>query len=193
MIPVPPFVYVLIVAGLVVAIRNARIRWAAVAISSAALLVPGWITYPGNERLSLAYLASIERAHVPLGMAIYEGTAGDAVIAMDDAGIGPFLANRTNIDMLGLNDRHIAHLEGRFIEKYDVSYVLSRRPDLVVLIGRTHDPRGADDFRLVGHAALFADARFQSSYQLRRVYRSGPRYFLLVYRRVDSVAVPARF
>jgi len=39
------------------------------------------------------------------------------------------------VDMLGLNDTHIAHLPAGFFEaghnKYDPDYVLARRPDLI--------------------------------------------------------------
>jgi len=114
-------------------------------------------------------------------------------MAMDDAGVAPYLAERTNIDMLGLNDRHIAHLPGRYNEKFDVDYILGRRPDLVVLLSRVPEPTIESDMRLPGHAALFRDARFQAEYRFARRYAFNPTYWLIVYRRQDSAAAPEGF
>ena len=114
-------------------------------------------------------------------------------MAMDDAGAGPYLAERTNIDMLGLLDSHIAHLTGRYGDKFDVAYELGRRPDLVVLLSRVPEPTVGADFRLPGHTALFQEPSFQAVYRLSRRYSFNPTYWLIVYRRQDSTAVPADF
>ncbi len=57
-------------------------------------------------------------------------------LAVGAAGKIPYFSGLPTIDMRGLNDRHIAHLEvGRFAnpghDKTDLSYVLERRPDLI--------------------------------------------------------------
>ena len=59
----------------------------------------------------------------------------EAVLATSNAGIIPYFANRPTIDMLGLTDLHIAHVEmpamGRGMaghEKGDGAYVYGRRP-----------------------------------------------------------------
>ncbi len=60
----------------------------------------------------------------------------DAVLAIDAAGKVPFFSGLRTIDMLGLNDEHVAHLDARSgfrvgHNKYDPDYVLGRsaRPD----------------------------------------------------------------
>jgi arabinofuranosyltransferase len=57
------------------------------------------------------------------------------LLAVDAAGKVPFYSGLRTVDMLGLNDVHLAHLPARFFEaghnKYDPDYVLSRRPDLI--------------------------------------------------------------
>jgi len=70
-------------------------------------------------------------------------TPPDAVIASTPAGSIAFHMNRTVIDMLGLNDVHIAHSPGAFRnapgrgraghEKGDGRYVLSRSPDYILM------------------------------------------------------------
>ena len=192
LVPVIPFVSLLVVSG-VATIRQPLARGVALAVAAAVLIVPGWLIYPGAESIALDYAQSLGRAHIPLGRAIHERTAAGAVMAMDDAGVAPYLAERTNIDMLGLNDRHIAHLPGRYNEKFDVDYILGRRPDLVVLLSRVPEPTIESDMRLPGHAALFRDARFQAEYRFARRYAFNPTYWLIVYRRQDSAAAPEGF
>lgn len=54
------------------------------------------------------------------------------LLAVDAAGKIPFYSDLPAVDMLGLNDVHIAHLPAAYFEaghnKYDPDYVLSRRP-----------------------------------------------------------------
>ncbi len=193
LIPALPIVDLLIVAGIVQLIRGRVARVIALTAVCAVILAAGWAIYPRWEMFSLGYGSALRRAHMALGQAISAHTRSDAVMAMDDAGIGPLVADRRNIDMLGLNDEHIAHLPGRYAEKYDVPYVLGRQPDLIVLLSRVERPSRDEDFNLVGHAALFRDEEFQSRYRFVRSYMFDLDYYLLVYRRLDSLAVPADF
>ena len=60
----------------------------------------------------------------------------DAVLAIDAAGKVPFFSGLQTIDMLGLNDEHIAHGDARpgfrlGHQKFDPDYVLGRTPDLI--------------------------------------------------------------
>jgi hypothetical protein len=61
------------------------------------------------------------------------------VIATNAAGIVPYVSKLPTIDMLGLNDEHIAHRDitlGKVTlghEKHDARYVLERRPDIILL------------------------------------------------------------
>jgi arabinofuranosyltransferase len=60
------------------------------------------------------------------------------LVAVNHAGAVPFALQNPALDMTGLTDRHIAHeREGAVHGKFDPAYVLSRRPDLVVLNSAT--------------------------------------------------------
>lgn len=190
LVPALPFLHVLTVAGL--SAWRAGTRGILVPTAAALMLLPGWMHYPIEEARVLGYAASLRRAHVAFGSAVNARTSPDAVIAMDDAGIGPLLSDRTTIDMLGLNDRRIAHLPGAY-GKTDVRYVLSRRPDLIVLLAYNERPEAAEEFRIPGHATLFRDGEFRAMYRLARRFAFAPDYHLLVYRRTDSRAVPPDF
>jgi hypothetical protein len=72
---------------------------------------------------------------VTLGRHLARARYSGRLLAIDAAGKIPFYSGLPVVDMLGLNDEHIAHLPARFFEaghnKYDPDYVLSRRPDLL--------------------------------------------------------------
>jgi hypothetical protein len=115
------------------------------------------------------------------------------VIACSDAGLAPLLCDRTNVDVTGLNDAHMAHLPGRFLERVDVDYLLGRRPDLIVLLGKVQEPHSRADLWIAPDGALFEDERFREGYEYSRNYEFNRGYFLLVYRRHNSTAAPADF
>ncbi len=59
------------------------------------------------------------------------------LLAVTAAGTLPYFSKLPSLDMLGLNDRHIAHLQpdkpGMFVHDHaDGGYVLDREPDLIV-------------------------------------------------------------
>lgn len=58
------------------------------------------------------------------------------ILAIDGGGKVPYVSGLTTIDMLGLNDRHIGRMDVAEFrspghDKFDVEYVLSRKPDLI--------------------------------------------------------------
>jgi len=59
----------------------------------------------------------------------------NALIAVDAAGLVPYFSKLPTIDMLGLNDSHIAHQTPKKAilghGKFDADYVLGREPDLI--------------------------------------------------------------
>ena len=81
-----------------------------------------------------------------LGRWLRASSPPEAVVAVGAVGRIPFYSQRPTIDMLGLTDAHIAHLAvplGKGMaghEKFDMGYVLGRRPDYLVFV--LLDPRG---------------------------------------------------
>jgi len=72
---------------------------------------------------------------VTLGRHLAQASHAGRLLAVDAAGKIPFYSGLPVVDMLGLNDVHIAHLPAGYFEaghnKYDPDYVLARRPDLI--------------------------------------------------------------
>jgi hypothetical protein len=192
LMPIVPIAIVLMLGGVSTALGAAPRAWLVAAVAVAAL-VPAWWANADRERVCLDYAAGLRRAHVALGERIRALSAPTAVMAMDDAGAGPYYAARTNIDMMGLTDAHIGRLPVALSRKQDIRYVLNRKPDLIVLVSYVPDPSRPEDFRVPSHAALFHDAEFRLRYRFARRYDFGPGEVLQVWRRDGSLAVPASF
>lgn len=125
----------------------------------------------------------------------------DTLIATNAAGIIPYEARLPTIDMLGLNDEHIAHLDielGRGAlghEKHDADYVLAREPD-VILLGLpvlVHRPvQSPSELRtwfgkwfdyLPGDRELFEHPQFRAAYRPFSVQVEPGRWLTLFVRR----------
>ena len=117
----------------------------------------------------------VSRVGREVGLFLKEHTAEDAIIAVNIAGSIPYFSERVSIDMLGLNDVHIAHVEvanmgsGRAgHEKGDGAYVLRRRPD-VILLATSYGGRFP---RFLGDRQLYNNDRLHREYRYER-YRVG--------------------
>lgn len=100
----------------------------------------------------------------------------DPLVAVDAAGAIPFYSGLRSIDMLGLNDAHIArHHDEEFghgvqgHELGDGAYVLSREPDVIVA-----GVLGASRPAFRGGKQMEADARFHEQYRRVRVRGETP-------------------
>jgi len=123
-------------------------------------------------------------------------------VALIAAGAIPYESRLATIDMLGINDEHIAHRDldiGRFSaghEKYDTEYVLDRRPDIIILFdGLTAAPMGRGDYaafsRSVIPAAIAAvnSERLWREYEARAVSVGRDRWFNLLVRHEASAVL----
>lgn len=100
----------------------------------------------------------------------------DPLVAVDAAGAIPFFSGLRSLDMLGLNDAHIARAHdesfGQGVQGHELgdgNYVLSRKPDIIVA-GVTGSSRLA--FR--SGKEMEADPRFHQHYRRVRVRGEEP-------------------
>ena len=94
----------------------------------------------------------------------------NTVVALNPAGIIPFYSELPTIDMLGLNDSYIAHY-GKRNRKLDYAhqagdgaYVLSRKPDVILLSGRL---MRAVSSHTVGDIEIWSSKQFHEEYELQ--------------------------
>lgn len=97
----------------------------------------------------------------------------DPLLAVDAAGAIPFYSGLRSLDMLGLNDAHIARHRstsfGQGIQGHELgdgAYVLSREPDIIVA-----NRLGSGHLAFVGGREMESDPRFDDGY--RRVHVHG--------------------
>jgi len=133
--------------------------------------------------------------------------APSSVVASTPAGSIAYYMNLRVIDMLGLNDIHIAHMEtsdqGRNRaghEKGDGEYVLSRSPDYILLGNVAVLPKKLNEAEMAqklvrkSEHEIWADPSFHENYELVSVQVSDDpifRYFTF-YKKKASVAGEAR-
>ena len=128
---------------------------------------------------------------------------GDAVIACSNAGALPYFAQRTTIDMLGLNDKHIARREVGSLSanftghlKGDGAYVLEQAPHAISFLrmdvgslpfAEAPDPWASASQLAFGTSEreLAAAPRFRRRYELKSFLLSAELGYLNVFMRRD--------
>jgi len=95
------------------------------------------------------------------------GLPSSAKVAVIDAGAIPYFSALPTIDMIGLNNTHIAKLPGGFFQKFDNGYVLSQQPQIIQM---HTEQRPAGSYApapvFVGTVQLFYSDEFQKNYEL---------------------------
>jgi arabinofuranosyltransferase len=117
----------------------------------------------------------------------------DALVAVNHAGALPYALPNPVLDMTGLADRHIAReVEGSLHHKFDVAYVLSRKPRLVVLNTRTRPGTAGIWYHAgywPGETALVAQPEFSAAYRTVEVFwewhwQAAADNFIVLYERI---------
>jgi len=111
-------------------------RSTVLAALAASVLFQAGINGP-RQFLRLSSENGAPRESLVAAMAIERNTRADATIAVVAAGVAPYFSDRRALDFLGLSDPYLARLPGHPDEpighaKYDVTYTLGRRPDVVL-------------------------------------------------------------
>jgi len=118
-----------------------------------------------------------------LGVWLKENTDADVTVAISDVGAIAYYSERRILDMFGLNDRHIAAQKGRMHYKADPSYVLSKKPEIIILLS-LNDQGDGYSFQRVPDYAINALPEFHEQYQLiRTVPQHWQNEFALIYQR----------
>jgi hypothetical protein len=141
--PVLPLFYAIIAASGVALVRAARVerapRWALEAAGVTAVLALMLFTLSASKDGYVEVERDAVDGRVAIGRWLRDNVPEDTLIAVLPAGAVPYESELDTIDMLGINDEHIAHRDlplgifGAGHEKYDSEYVLDRQPDIIIL------------------------------------------------------------
>jgi arabinofuranosyltransferase len=209
--PLMPLFYALVVASLAAMVQgldanNALKRWpaqAAVGLVVAAAIV--FTLHPSSADSSR--IVGERRAvadRVEIGRWLHANLPDTTTVAAVPVGAISYESRLAVIDMLGINDEHIAHRDvplGEFPaghEKYDSAYVLDQQPDIILLFdGLSASPWTAGDYAGLNGAFIPAvvdmlnNQRLSLEYERRAVQvREGK--WLNVYARRGATAVLAK-
>jgi hypothetical protein len=184
LIPMIPMAAVLVAAGTLTITR----RSIGIAVASLLFLLPGWLLFAGGVPAYRAYGHGVSAAYRPLGEHLRAILPADGVYACGDAGAIAYYARRTAIDILGLNDRHIARRPGQFsLSKHDADYVLSRQPDAIVLTARS---ASGGDWITPPDAAIANHQAFRAQYRRSASWAFLQGYHLILYLRLPASQLP---
>lgn len=127
-------------------------------------------------------IGDLRNAHIVLGKWLKENTPVDIKIALDDAGAIAYYSERHCIDMLGLNDRHISGIKGKYMEKTDINYIFSRKPDYIILLGKTEIPEPGR-FILPHGEQMYKHNYFKDNYGYLKSFKFSENYYLYVFKK----------
>jgi len=204
-LPVLPIIYLMVQEGLRVIlstrikVRGFQIKY--ITIIFALALMPIFI--------KLAFASTLAYINQPIpdklvkdGKRFAEYLLADSnkgkTIAVNSAGGIPYYFKNRAIDMLGLNDVHIAHTKSTVEikevkatghERHDGAYVLSKRPDYIVF-GSASNPR----LMFPGDLEIFQSKDFIKEYEpvvIRET--SGEGWFFVYYRRIKDEPLSPKY
>jgi arabinofuranosyltransferase len=133
-------------------------------------------------------LEPVAEAGKEVGLWLKENADPDAVIATNTAGSIPYYSRLKTIDMLGLNDAHIAHrkmadMGTRYAghEKADGRYVLDRKPDYI----QFWSSLGFETPVFRSDEELYELPEFHRQYELKRIILPSGKILMIFERRKD--------
>jgi hypothetical protein len=203
-VPVLPLFYALVAAsagGLLRALplSNVRPRWALEAAGAAAVLALLLFTLSSSSDPNVDIERDAVDGREAMGRWLRDNLPDDTTIAVIPAGAIPYESGLTTIDMLGINDEHIAHRDlplgsfGAGHEKYDTEYVLDRQPDIIILADALDDaPRPRERYGeltsglILARIDMLRTPRLWEEYEARSVKLEDEWFNLLVRRDADA-------
>jgi arabinofuranosyltransferase len=200
MLPLLPVVYLWLQESVALASRLLKTKvssWRAQVILAAVVVLLLCWTFFSTEaaRSFAARRRRVLPRHTAAGQWLQRNVAADSVLASSAVGVIPYYSGLTTIDMWGLTDLHIAHMELPRMgsrpaghEKGDGLYVLAREPDIILFHNSrfSQRPRTMEDIKPAGRSEreVWGEESFHTSYELRSV-QLGSLYFNYFQRVVD--------
>jgi arabinofuranosyltransferase len=173
-VPILPLVGLLLQAAAVEAENCwplARMK-VALAMSVAALL--GCSTWMGLSAIpsSVRDVTLVPAEHEEVATWLNNHVAKGSLLALGEAGVVPYYTHLAALDFFGIVDTHIAHLRGIRHHKFDVDYVLHRKPDYVLMLALPHGKDGKPESPFTYAQQLWQDPRFGEQYRILQEFRS---------------------
>jgi hypothetical protein len=128
--------------------------------------------------------------HEAVGQWLADTASDNWLVAAGDVGITFFVADNVDVlDLMGLNDYHIAQLPGKWVPrkaspKSDVSYVLAQKPEIIIFRGDPKQRAGQ-----IIERDLADSQNFQEQYQF--LYNEGWLHIYIHQALYNSIQPPS--
>jgi arabinofuranosyltransferase len=166
LIPILPLVYVALVKS------STKIRLRSGALFAGVALVSVSLVYGYLADQNVTDHANAWRQSFTIrknaGIYLYNNFPNNTIVALNPAGIIPYYSKLPTIDMLGLNDSHIAHAGKRdYTLRYghqagDGTYILWRKPDIILFGGSLTKEPGSN----ISDQEIWKSSQFKNEYSL---------------------------
>jgi hypothetical protein len=158
---------------------NTLIRGMAL-LSLSASLVAGaqrtWSDWVGREGSGFSSVHLDSGLHFTVARWIKQNVHEPGLLATGEIGVVPYYTKLPVLDLFGLTDVHIAHLQGTRHSKFDLDYVLQRAPRYVYLLVQPAIP-GKPRRAQQNHGRLLLESpEFQSDYAVLQDFGEGILY-----------------
>ena len=161
-------------------------------------------SFYGTEYNRILIEKKVEKGRMIIGKWTKKHWPASTKIALVPAGIIPFYSELYSIDLVGLNDKHIAHVKvpnfgkGKHQghQKYDCEYVLSKKPDYIFLgpcLLYNDDFTYVQFIKFLSKFAYLAPVakkmqlrrEFKKNYKLKKI-KISPKNNIFVFKRIGS-------
>ncbi|NNM51353.1 MAG: hypothetical protein HKM02_03900 [Pseudomonadales bacterium] len=158
--------------------------WVDVGVVCLSLLLTYFLHRPNMDEIQSLhdYAMGLNQAHIALGKALHSmGTQHS--IALGDAGSVPYFSDWYAVDTYGLNSNEVAL--GRWHHHYPDQVIMSREPDVLVLISSSGHTLATPD-EIAYEQLLYRDA-LERNYHFIGLLRFNSGYYLWLYGRNSNL------
>ncbi|MGZ3387337.1 MAG: hypothetical protein ACXVB5_20830 [Isosphaeraceae bacterium] len=188
---------VLSVGGLPSRLRRLRLTAPMLEVASCigmlAIVGVGWLHSSAVSAMKAN--SELDQSRVEMGKWLGQEAKPGDTLAVAAAGAIPYFSGLPTIDMLGLNDVHIAHKGGRDTssgaghDRFDTNYVLSQSPTFIVLSPMYENGSDLDDATIPAVKSILQSEDFQENYERLSIPSLGKHEVLFArHDRVSSLS-----
>lgn len=165
LIPVLPLLYLVIAAEIDLLFDRKKCIWYLVGVLLWGSVTLATLITRVYHHQSIQHIVDIAPGLPRAGLWLAQNAKPDDVVAVVDAGAIPYYSRLPTIDMVGLNNYHIAKQPGGFMWKYDVEYVLAQKPTYIQMhIVPSVNGKGQVVVDFIGAFKLYYHPEFQRWY-----------------------------
>lgn len=165
LVPLLPLLYLVIAVTLDRLLSEERWAWRLAGFFLGSGVTLASFFTPVDQQQYVRYIMDIATGLPKTGLWLAQHANPNDLVAVVDAGAIPYYSGLPTLDMVGLNDYHIAKQPGRFMFKHDVEYVLAQKPMYIQMhIVPSISKKGKVAVDFIGAFKLYYHPEFQRWY-----------------------------